>query len=87
MGNYINREITNGILADFFQGKVIIIVGPRQVGKTTLVESVLAGKEQVVKFVGDNPTDREKLENKDFEQFLDKSYKAIKKNKNLFNDK
>jgi len=68
MGNYINREITNGILADFFQGKVIIIVGPRQVGKTTLVESVLAGKEQVVKFVGDNPTDREKLENKDFEQ-------------------
>jgi len=68
MGNYINREITNGILADFFQGKVIIIAGPRQVGKTTLVESVLAGKEQVVKFVGDNPTDREKLENKDFEQ-------------------
>jgi len=68
MGNYINRETTNGILADFFQGKVIIIAGPRQVGKTTLVESVLAGKEQVVKFVGDNPTDREKLENKDFEQ-------------------
>jgi len=67
MGNYINREITNGILADFFQGKVIIIAGPRQVGKTTLVESVLAGKEQVVKFVGDNPTGREKLENKDFE--------------------
>lgn len=64
----IKREIENNITSDFFKGKVVIIVGPRQVGKTTLVRLILKDyKNDVIEFVGDNPTDRIKLENKDFE--------------------
>lgn len=68
----IKREIEKNITSDFFKGKIIIIVGPRQVGKTTLVQLILEKyKDDVIKFVGDNPTDRVKLENKDFTE-LDK---------------
>ena len=67
MTKFIDRELTSKIKKDFFKGKVIILVGPRQVGKTTLIKSILTDK-NVVEFVGDNPTDRVKLENRDFEQ-------------------
>ena len=66
----IRRELANQIKKDFFKGKVSIIVGPRQVGKTTLVKSLLAGQKQVVRFLGDNPTDKSQLENKDLEQLI-----------------
>ena len=62
----IKREVEGKIKADFFKGKAIIIVGPRQVGKTTLIGSMLKSTPKVMSFVGDNPTDRVKLENKDF---------------------
>src|SRR3989344_7080071 len=71
MFKYIQREAEKKIKKDFFKGKAIILVGPRQVGKTTLVKSLVPGKDDAVEFLADNPTDRAKLENKDFEQ-LDK---------------
>ena len=70
MRKMIRRELANQIKKDFFKGKVSIIVGPRQVGKTTLVKSLLAGQKQVVRFLGDNPTDKSQLENKDLEQLI-----------------
>lgn len=37
----ISRILENSIEADLFKGKIIILYGARQVGKTTLVESIL----------------------------------------------
>ena len=37
----IPRDIENSIVQKFFKGKVIIIIGPRQVGKTTLVKEMM----------------------------------------------
>lgn len=67
MSNILVREIQTKIKNDFFKGKVIILVGPRQVGKTTLVKSILGNSDEVIEFLGDNPSDRARLENKDFE--------------------
>lgn len=38
---YIERNIKKGIVESLFKGKVIIIYGPRRVGKTTLVKEIL----------------------------------------------
>jgi predicted AAA+ superfamily ATPase len=65
------RIIKNLILNKFFLGKAIIIIGARQVGKTTLTNFILEEKfkkDEIIKFNCDNPTDREKLNNKDLEQ-------------------
>src|SRR3989338_7630429 len=70
MNNFIKREPEKKIIADFFKGKVIILVGPRQVGKTTLIKSILPKNKEVIEFLADNPTDRTRLENKDFD-YLD----------------
>lgn len=37
---YIQRQIASQIINDFFKGKIIIILGARQVGKTTLIKSI-----------------------------------------------
>ena len=37
----IKRHIFDSIINDFFKGKVIIIYGARQVGKTTLINQIL----------------------------------------------
>lgn len=68
-----NRAIKSQILDKLFKGKAIIVVGPRQVGKTTLANGLIdeSGYEKnIIKFNCDNPTDRDKLNNRDFE-FLD----------------
>jgi len=39
-GIMIQRIIEKEITGDLFKGKAIIITGPRQVGKTTLLESI-----------------------------------------------
>ncbi len=39
----IERLVKNTILTKLFKGKAIIITGPRQTGKTTLVKKILAG--------------------------------------------
>lgn len=82
MDKYIQRELESNIIKDFGKGKVIILVGPRQVGKTTLIQSILSNHKNIIAFNADNPTDRIKLENKDFEN-LDK---IIGNNKIIFID-
>ena len=54
----INREIYNSILADFKRKKVIVLLGARQVGKTTLLEG-LSSKEKKCLFLNcDNLDDK-----------------------------
>lgn len=67
----IERTIEEPIVKDFFKGKVVIIAGPRQVGKTTLVEHILRKYPSVITFNGDNRKDRNALAKNDFE-FMDK---------------
>ncbi|MGD0466141.1 MAG: AAA family ATPase [Gammaproteobacteria bacterium] len=37
---YLERKITNQILGVLNQGKSILLLGPRQTGKTTLVKTI-----------------------------------------------
>lgn len=58
----IYRSLKQKILAKSFQGKALIIYGARQVGKTTLVESLLPDfKVPVLKLNGDDADIRELL--------------------------
>lgn len=41
----ISRNLTENIRKRFFKGKAIILIGPRQVGKTTLIYELLKGKD------------------------------------------
>ncbi|HPS40006.1 MAG TPA: ATP-binding protein [Candidatus Cloacimonadota bacterium] len=60
----IARVIGDQIKANFFKGKAIIILGPRQSGKTTLVNSILAEYPgQCIRFNGDEPDVREMFSN------------------------
>lgn len=77
----INRIIQPKILAQLGKGKAIIIVGPRQVGKTTLIETILE-KEQHLFLDGDDPTVRNLLTNPNTEQLKS----IIGKNKIVFID-
>jgi uncharacterized protein len=63
----INRVIQAQIIAKLGKKKAIIIVGPRQVGKTTLIETILE-KEQHLFLDGDDPTVRNLLTNPNTEQ-------------------
>jgi predicted AAA+ superfamily ATPase len=52
-----------------FSGKAIIMTGPRQVGKTTLIHSILGDKEYTFRFLdGDDPTVRRLLDEPNTEQ-------------------
>jgi len=68
-----NRIIEKGLKNSFFKGKIAIITGARQTGKTTLVMKLInkADSAQAKLFNGDNPGDRELLSNKSLE-FLEK---------------
>jgi uncharacterized protein len=70
MDKIIAREITNALKSDMFKGKVVILTGARQVGKTTLIKSLLSDFDSVLNLNADNPTDREKLEQKDLEKLI-----------------
>lgn len=64
------RLIKAQLKGKFFQGKVIIITGARQTGKTTLSMEIMDDldiKDNIRMFNCDNPTDRELLSNKDLE--------------------
>lgn len=80
------RIIKDQIQNTFYKGKIIIIAGPRQVGKTTLAGKIIKDfdpqKEKTVFFNCDNPSDRASLSEKDFES-LDK---FIGDNKIIFID-
>ena len=58
----IKRVLFKNISAKFYKGKAIIVLGPRQVGKTTLIEEILKEKDFLF-FSGDDPETRELLEN------------------------
>lgn len=64
----INREITNKIKQDLFKGKVVILAGARQVGKTTLINSILHQEASVITINGDDPIEQRKLEQKSFHE-------------------
>lgn len=58
----IQRIIQNTLNERLFKGKTIVVTGPRQVGKTTLIEEVLSGKDYLF-LNGDDPRVREILTN------------------------
>jgi predicted AAA+ superfamily ATPase len=63
----INRQLSTTIESKFGKGKAIILVGPRQVGKTTLCKKILENKEHLF-LDGDDPTVRNILTNPNTEQ-------------------
>jgi uncharacterized protein len=63
----ILREISKNIENDFFKGKIIILTGARQVGKTTLVNTILSDQDKVYQLNADDSADKQKLENQNFE--------------------
>jgi predicted AAA+ superfamily ATPase len=59
----INRDLTQ-IIADLRKkGKAIILTGPRQVGKTTLLKTLFGNQKNVLWLDGDDATIRERLKN------------------------
>ena len=58
----IHRALQSTIQERLFKGKAILLFGPRQTGKSTLVQAVLAGKEYV-HLSGDDGYVRESLSN------------------------
>ena len=57
----IKRTLYESIQKRFFKGKAIVLLGPRQVGKTTLIQELLTKKEHLF-LDGDDPAVREILE-------------------------
>ena len=58
----IERDLFSTLNTKFYKGKAIVLLGPRQVGKTTLIHACLNGKEFLF-LNGDDPVDRDLLEN------------------------
>lgn len=65
--NMIKRDLEEQIKNRFGTGKVILLIGPRQVGKTTLFNTILEGKEFLF-LNGDDPTVRRLLSDPNLEQ-------------------
>ncbi|SFN96675.1 ATP-binding protein [Salegentibacter flavus] len=63
----IKRVLEDKIIDRFGTGKVILLIGPRQVGKTTLFNKLLEGKDYLF-LNGDDPTVRKLLSNPNLEQ-------------------
>lgn len=63
----IKRDLEEQIKNRFGTGKAILLIGPRQVGKTTLFNTILEGKEFLF-LNGDDPTVRRLLSNPNLEQ-------------------
>ena len=65
----IDRSLYKPLQSRLFSGKTILLTGPRQVGKTTLLHQVLMGsKEEIQFFDGDDPAVRSLLEAPNTEQ-------------------
>ncbi len=58
----IKRTIEKSITDRLFKGKTIVVLGPRQVGKTTLINGILANREFLF-LDGDDPLVRTRLTN------------------------
>jgi predicted AAA+ superfamily ATPase len=59
----IQREIRKSIEEKLFKGKVIILLGPRQVGKTTLLREIIKGKSDALWLNADEPDIQALFEN------------------------
>jgi uncharacterized protein len=77
----IPRILQPKIIAKLGKGKAILIIGPRQVGKTTLIKNILE-KEACLFLDGDDPTVRNLLTNPNTEQLKS----IIGKNRIVFID-
>ena len=62
---FIPRTLEPAIRRMLFQGKVLILYGPRQVGKTTLAQNIAKDYGKVLNLSCDDPLTRQKLSNKD----------------------
>jgi predicted AAA+ superfamily ATPase len=61
---YVERSISTKLKSNLFKGKAIIVLGPRQVGKTTLIDQVLNDQDlPVLRLNGDEADVRELLSN------------------------
>lgn len=79
----IDRKLYKEIDQKLFKGKAILLLGPRQVGKTTLINAILEGRsEAVANFTGDDVSDRETLSNTSIAALT----RAIADNKIIFID-
>lgn len=68
----IDRIIENQIVECLFQGKAILLTGPRQVGKTTLIQKICENLEKKVLFLdGDDPLVRANLDTPNTQQIAD----------------
>ncbi len=59
----INRTLYNTIKGKLFSNKTILLLGPRQVGKTTLMKLFINKQSNSIWLNADNPDDRELLDN------------------------
>jgi uncharacterized protein len=59
----IDRHLKQSLIEKWDSGKVLIVIGPRQVGKTTLIRSLCEKEEHYLFINGDNSEDRMMLEN------------------------
>lgn len=59
----IDRKLKDNLLDKWNSGKVLIVIGPRQVGKTTLLKSLCEAEGNYLFINGDDPEDRILLEN------------------------
>ena len=66
----IKRDIEDKIRSDFGKGKVVLVLGARQVGKTTLLNQLAENVERVVRINCDNADERERLSNPNTTQLL-----------------
>jgi predicted AAA+ superfamily ATPase len=64
----INRILEGQIRNKLFSGKVIIVTGPRQVGKTTLIKKILNEMSNFLFLDGDDPTIQKLLDRPNTEQ-------------------
>lgn len=58
----IDRTLKKALSERLFKGKTIVLVGPRQVGKTTIVKEILR-KHDFLFLDGDDPVVRSNLTN------------------------
>lgn len=58
----IERQLKNNLLLKWKSGKILLVTGPRQVGKTTLIHSICKEKGNYLFLNGDDPEDRILLE-------------------------
>ena len=50
----ISRQIKSNIINDSFKGKIITILGARQVGKSTLIKQLDFNNKKIIWFDGEN---------------------------------